>query len=232
MSGQINLYHPRYLKQRDWLALGPVAVAAVGVYTLLAVTALWSWYDAGERKAMAAAADAQLKAAKAQVDEATKAASARKPSAQLLAEVDTVTSVLRRREEIAGLLEGGVIGTTTGFAEHFRGLARQVPEGLWLTGFSLAAGGSDMEIRGSTLNAATVPEYIRRLGEEKAFQGKSFAALSMTRPGVPGAPVPARAGSTTPAAVSPAPTIAAPVALRAIDFVLLPKAVDAGAAKS
>ena len=172
----------------------------LGFYLLLAAVASWMWADASRRQAQAVAVDAQLKEVKAQVAAEMQAAAARKPSTQLLAEVDTVEILLRRRESILRLLEGGVIGTTTGFAEHFRALARQTPDGLWLTGFSIAAGGSDIRISGSTLHAVAVPDYIGRLGREKAFQGKNFAALTMQRTAAPATP--------TGAGVPPAPTSA------------------------
>lgn len=228
MSAQINLYHPRYLKQRELLALGPVAAMAAGVYLLLAVAAVLVSRDAAQRQAQATAIQAKLAAVTTEVEVATQAAAARRPNAKLQAEVDGADALLRRREHILHLLEGGAIGTTTGFAEHFRALARQTPEGLWLTGFAVDAGGADIRISGKTLHAAAVPEYIGRLGREAAFQGKSFAAMTMQRPAEPAAP---RAASTTGAAtgaagaVPPAPTLAAtPAALRPIDFVLLPKA--------
>ena len=235
MSAQINLYHPRYLKQREWLALGPVTALALAVYLLLAVAAGLTWRDASERQAVAAATAAQLKATKAQVVETTQAVAVRKPSAQLLTEAENAEAVLRRRESILRLLEGGAIGTTAGFSGHFRALARQAPEGLWLTGFSIAAGGGDICIAGSTLRAATVPDYIARLAREKAFQGRSFAALTMQRASVPATPGCAATGAA--AASPPALTLAAlagaagpaPAAAAAsagphpIDFVLLPK---------
>ncbi len=228
MTAQINLYHPRYLRQREWLALGPVLLAALGFYLLLAALGAWAWRDASQRQATAVATEMQLKVTKAQVEAATQAAAARKPSTQLLAEVDDVEALLRRRESILRLLEGGAIGTTSGFAEHFRALSRQTTEGLWLTGFSIAAGGGDIRISGSTLDAAAVPDYIGRLGREKVFQGKSFAALTMQRPAAPIAP--------TGFGVPPAPTAAAEgrspaPAVPQIDFVLLPKPAGAAEAK-
>lgn len=252
MTAQINLYHPRYLKQRDPFGLGPVLAATLGVYLLLAVIAGWAWHDVSQREAQAAAAEAQLKAAKAQVAAEMQAVTTMKPNSQLLAEVDNVEALLRRREGILRLLEGGAIGTTAGFAEYFRALARQVPEGLWLTGFSVATGG-DLRIEGSTLRAAAVPDYIGRLGREKAFQGKSFAALTMQRPAATEGPaaataapvarpapliaalagaVPALAALAAPAAVAaPAssPSAATQVSARHIDFVLLPKTAGATA---
>lgn len=223
MSAQINLYHPRFLKQRELLTLGQVTSAAVLLYAALALAGAWAWQSAAARSQAAAAAEAQLKTAKEQVDLATKAAAGRKPSPQLIAEAESAEGLLRRRGDIARLLESGVIGSTGGFAEYLRGFARQTPQGLWLTGFTIGAGGADMEIRGSMLNPAALPEYIRRLGTEKAFQGRSFASLTMNR----GEAAPAPRPATPPVAVSPAPTSGPAAPARPIDFVLMPKLTEA-----
>ena len=219
MSAQINLYHPRFLKQRDLLSLGNVALAAVALYTVLAAAGGWAWHDAATRQEAATAAEAQLRSAREQLDAATRAAALRKPSPQLIAELERAEGSLRRRGEIADLLESGAIGSTGGFTDYLRGFARQTPEGLWLTGFKIASGGNDMEISGSMLNADAMPDYIRRLGAEKVFQGRSFAALTMNR--VVPAPVVRPAGQD--AAVPPAPTLAP----RPIDFVLMPRLAEA-----
>lgn len=215
MSAQINLYHPRFLKQREWLTLGNLVLATVTLYAALAAAGGWAWQDAARRSEAAAAAEAQLKSAKDQVEAATKAAATRKPSPQLIAELESAEGLLRRRGDIARLLESGAIGSTGGFAEYLRGFARQMPQGLWLTGFTIGAGGNDMEIRGRTLNPAMLPDYIRRLGGEAVFQGRSFAALTMNR------------GEPAAGAVSSAPTPAA----GPIDFVLMPRLAEAKEAK-
>jgi MSHA biogenesis protein MshI len=230
VSAQINLYHPRFLKQRELLTLGNVALAAAVLYVVLAAAGGWAWQESAARKEAAAAAEAQLKSAKEQVAVATKAAAARKPSAQLIAELDSAETSVRRRGDIARLLESGAIGSTGGFSDYLRGFARQAPEGLWLTGFTIGAGGNDMEIRGSMLNPATLPDYIRRLGTEKAFQGRNFAALTMNRADATPAAQPAGAAVTpAPSARDTAPGSAGGITLapRPIDFILMPKLVEA-----
>ena len=230
MSAQINLYHPRFLKQRELLTLANVLLAAAALYGVLALAGGWAGRDAATRVEAAAAAEAQLEATKEAVELATKAAS-RQADPQLIAEVASAEAMLRRRGEIAQLLESGAVGSTGGFAEHLRGLARQVPEGLWLTGFAIGPGGKEMEIRGSMLDAAALPDYIRRLGGEKAFQGRSFAALTMNR----AEPAPALPTGGPAAAVSPAtegsPRGASTLAVRPIDFVLTPNLAEAKEAK-
>ncbi len=84
MSTQINLYHPRFLKQRDLLTLGNAGIAAAILYAVLAAAGAWTWQDAATRKQAATAVETQLKAAKEQVDAATKATAVRKPSLQLI----------------------------------------------------------------------------------------------------------------------------------------------------
>ena len=231
MSAQINLYHPRFLRQRDVLTLGNVALAVALLYAVLVAAAGWTWQDAAARKEAATAAEAQLKAAREQVEVATKAAATRKPSPQLTAEADGAEALLRRRSEIARLLESGAIGSTGGFTDYLRGFARQAPDGLWLTGFTIGAGGADMEIRGSMLNPAALPDYIRRLGAEKAFQGRSFAALTMNRADPPAAVRPVGLGAAVPPAPSArdtAPGSAGGItfAPRPVDFVLMPQLIE------
>jgi len=223
MSAQINLYHPRFLKQRDMLALGNIALAAAALYAVLAVVGGWAWRNAATRHEAAAAAEVQLRSTKEQVEAETRAAAKRKPSPQLVSEVESAEGLLRRRVDIAGLLESGAIGSTGGFTDYLRGFARQTSEGLWLTGLSIRSGGNDMEIRGSMLDAAALPDYIRRLGTEKAFQGRNFAALSMNRVDPPAAVRPVVQG----AAALPAPALAP----RPINFVLMPSLADAKEAK-
>lgn len=211
MSAQINLYHPRYLKSRERLTLANVGLAAGIVYAGLMVGAGWAWQHATERKEVAASADAQVADAKVRVEAATKAAEARKPSPQLIADIESAEATLRRRSEIAQQLESGSLGSSRGFSDFLRGFARQAQDGLWLTGFAIGAGGNDIEIRGRMTNAGALPEYIRRLGTEAVFQGRNFSALTMSRPDPAGG-----------APAAPASGAAPPTAREPIEFVLVP----------
>lgn len=181
MSAQINLYHPRFLKQRDLLTLGNVTIAAAVVYAAMAGAVGLAWQYAASSQQSAAVAEAELNSVKAQVEVATALAATRKADPKLMAEVERAEASLNRRSDVARLLESGAVGSPAGFSDYLRGFARQTPQGLWLTGFTIGAGGGDIEIRGSMINPASLPDYIKRLGTEKAFQGRTFATLSMSR---------------------------------------------------
>jgi hypothetical protein len=196
-----------------------MALGVAVMYALLAAAGGWAWQSAVTARQEAAATEAQLKATKDQVDAATRAAAVRKPSPQLIADLENAEAVLRRRGEIASLLESGAIGSTVGFADYLRGFARQTSESLWLTGFTIASGGNDMEIRGSMINPGALPDYIRRLGAEKAFHGRNFASLVMNRAD----PAPAAGAAKPAAAAAQAPDLAP----RSIDFILMPRLGEA-----
>ncbi len=223
MSQQLNLLNPALRKPREWLAAAPLAISCGVLLAVLAVAAILArtQADIGEHAAERQAAS--LKLAQDKLTALAKVAAESKPNLQLAAEIANARALLKGREEVMRVLEGGVIGNTTGFAEYLRGFARQTTEGLWLTGFTIGAGGDEMEIRGRMLNPSALPEYIRRLNHERVFKGRSFAALNIRRSeddkGRKGA-------APAPGAKSPAP--AAPPAY--VEFVLLPSIANPAAA--
>lgn len=63
-----------------------------------------------------------------------------------------------------------------------RGLARQKPDGLWLTGIHLAGLGQDILLQGYVTEAELLPVYIDLLGMETAFIGRVFHTLEILPP--------------------------------------------------
>lgn len=181
MSQQINLYNPALRRQREWLSLANVALAAAGFAVLLAVAGGALRFQAGQRAQAALALDAELAQARLRLAQVAGAGGLAAAEAQLKTLEETLAA---RREVLAALQSGGGLSpdATTGFADYLRGLARQTVSGLWLTGFSVAQGGEGMEIRGRMLVAERLPDYIRRLNAEKVFAGRQFVSLQVERP--------------------------------------------------
>lgn len=220
MAQQINLYDPALERKRDWLALGNVV--AGGVLLAVAVGAL----GMAERSSLPAltaqstTAETQLKAMRDQVTALGQRAATRKPDPRLQQEVTSKRQLLSMRGEVLATLRSSVGPGASSYAEYLRGFARQTVNGLWMTGFTVKTAGNSMAIRGNTTDPALIPEYIRRLNKEAAFQGQTFAALKLDRPvakGSTAAPqwhefmlIPTLDGKAeTQAAVPSAPTIAA-----------------------
>lgn len=177
MSQQINLYDPVLLRRRDWLSFGNVVAAS-----LLSLAGVVAWGGLGASQASDArsrseALKPRVEAARDALAAVSREAVGRVPDPALERELESLRGQLAMRGEILAVLRKGMGAEAVSFAEYLRALARQSGGGLWLTGFSVRADGSGMEIRGRMLEASALPDYIRRLGGEKAFQGQSFATL-------------------------------------------------------
>lgn len=179
MSRHINLYDPGLRRQRHWLTLANLALAAGALLLVLLAWGYWARSDTRRLEAEAAALADQVSALQKQTVALGAELAGRKPDPKLEEDLVAMRALLGNHQEILAMLDRGLGAQTGGYAEYLRGLARQTPGGLWLTGFAVSAGGSAMEIRGRTLEPSLLPEYIRRLNTERAFQGRSFAELQV-----------------------------------------------------
>lgn len=199
MSRQINLYDPQLLRKRDWLALGYVLPAALLLSVAVAAAGFAARGDLPALMRQSAANEVELKALREQLTTLGQQAAARKPDPAIEEEVGAARFLLTAREEVVRLLRKDLGPGSVSYAELLRGLARQSLPGLWLTGFAFDASGG-MEIRGRTTDPALLPEYILRLNREPAFQGRAFAALSLSegKPAAAGQPAPYHEFKLTP----------------------------------
>lgn len=179
MTQYINLYAPGLLPKRDWASARNLAIGSTFALLIMAGFSAWFQVRAGQAAAEARDGEARLRDVQQRLAAAGKEVAERKPSAQLAEEVKQAEALLGLRRELVQILDGGSIGRTEGFAEILRAFARQTVDGLWLTGFTVSGSG-EMEIHGRIVTPDLLPAYIRRLNGEKAFQGRSFATLTMT----------------------------------------------------
>ncbi len=208
MIQQINLLNPGLRKRRDLLSAIPLTIAAGVLLVLVLAVSSVVRQQAGDLEAAADKRAAELKASQAHLVELGKSVSEIKPNPELVEELANSRAMLNLRTEVIAVLEGGAFNSKRGFSEFMRGFARQAPEGLWLTGFVLYPNGDNLEIHGRMLKPTALPEFIRRLNSEQAFQGLGFSSLSMDRPvkSVTASGAPPQ-GAATPAAPSLAPFV-------------------------
>lgn len=182
MTHHINLYDPALLRRREWLTAANLAFAAAAVFLAMLLWGAWARIDAAGLGEQAATLENRLKAAREQSVALASQLATRRADPALELSVAAAQELLGVRRNIRDALGQGVASAATGQADYLRGLARQTVTNLWLTEFSIGPEGARMEIRGRTLDPATLPEYIRRLNAEPAFRGRRFAALSVSLP--------------------------------------------------
>jgi len=213
MSQQINLYNPRFEKQKRYLT-APALVVVLGAALFGSL-------------AFAVAARARvttLEAEAAQVSQQLQSAEARKQSllgtlvprakdpavAQGLAQAETENRALHG---VANILEQNRVGNPHGYSAYFQALARGRVNGLWLTGVRIDGPQADIGLRGRALQAELLPGYLNGLARQPVLQGKAFGHVEISRPAAPGTAaqstlaVPAPAATPAPAEAAVAPYV-------------------------
>ncbi len=227
----INLYDPGLRRQRQWLTVGNLTMAAGLLVALLAIWSFLAHQEVAGLTERTQAGNQELQALQQETAALGTELLGRKPNAAINRELQDARRLLEIRQSVLGWLKQGQTNQG-GYADYLRGLARQVVSGLWLTAFLVEADQQRMEIRGRTADPAFLPEYIRRLNREKAFQGQGFAQLTMNALSEPAA----SSTSTMPASMPNPPPTSSPA--RSIhEFVLTtnaasPLAGQAGTGKS
>ena len=182
MSQQINLFNPVFLQQKkvfSALALLQAAGLVAAGAGLVAGYALWQ--SAGLKKS-ADIVTAQLRVAETQAARLRADAVAPLRSQALEQELASAEAAIKSRQQISAILQNSDFGNTQGYSAYLVAFARQIPEGLWLTGFHIAGAGNDISLQGRSLKPELLPLYVSQLKREAVMQGKSFAALQMQVP--------------------------------------------------
>lgn len=182
MSQQINMLAPGAAKRQFAPLSANVMACGVGLAVVLALVVA-NYEDSRVRvldRQARGIAD-ELKEATLAYEKTTGTKVVRKPNAELEARITELNAQLKARQDVIDALRGGVVGTTRGFSEYMRVFSRQSLDGLWLTGFDIAAGGNDLTLAGRALSADLVPAYLQRLNREGPMQGRQFASMVITQ---------------------------------------------------
>lgn len=176
MTQQINLFNPIFLRQKKYFSfitiLQGLALLLIGVLGFYA----YATYHMGQLNEEVQDAGKRLEQEKNRLSRAGKEFGPRQKSKELETQVKELETQVREREEILGI-QAGAEGRV--FSEYLRAFARQSVNGLWLTSFSLSEGGNRMVIGGRALRADLVPDYLKRLGNEKIMRGQPFSSMDM-----------------------------------------------------
>ncbi len=181
MSQQVNLYQPIFRKEKKIFSARTLAQACA--ILLLALGGIYAYgrWQVHQLAVQLERSRTQAQAMQNRVSEIQRLAPRRSEDPALLARNKQLAAELAQKQRVLATLADRRLGNTQGFAPYFTGLARQQLDGLWLTGLTVAGGGSRLELRGSTLRPELVPRYLQRLAQEAPFRGMAFETFEMSR---------------------------------------------------
>lgn len=178
---QVNLYtddlRPRQEKLQAGMAMSVLALALV----VIVVAAGVAHYQESGLQAETAALQQQNEQLERSVTQLTNDVEARQPDPEVEAALERVTATLSRRQKLLDRVENLIATETTGFSSPLSALARQVPQGLWLTHIRLDASNGAVGLVGKAQSGRLVPVYLEQLGDEPAFMGKTFGSFRLDR---------------------------------------------------
>jgi len=182
MSQQINLLNPALIKQKDLLNPNNIAIT-LGLLTILMLV----YYGTAQKQLSLLTAQRsqvanELAATQAQLKQTALLHAPHELNKALLEQVAQLEQKEKMQQQVLQTVSLSSATPEKGYAALIRAFAKQSLDGLWLTNFSIDSNTDKLNISGRTLQADLVPEYISRLGNEPALQGKLFSALNMSQP--------------------------------------------------
>ena len=181
----INLYDPALRAPSDPWTIRNLGLGLAAALTVCALPAGWAQWRQADAARQVAALDPQLQAAREEVKALSAQISGHKPDAGLLRELEMADQRLSANKAVLDYLKKTQAPEHGEPGDWLRAFARRIPNGLWLTGFSVEAETGAVNLRGRTVDPRLIPDYVRRLKAEPAFEGRTFAALQIVDSGAP-----------------------------------------------
>jgi len=94
-------------------------------------------------------------------------------------ELIALQNVIRRKQGMANKMKEQVNFVAQGFSERYIALSRQDVPGLWLNSIDFNTSDGSVTLRGASISAALLTEYLKQLSEESSFDGVSFSVLKI-----------------------------------------------------
>ncbi|MCL7945997.1 PilN domain-containing protein [Marinobacter sp. ATCH36] len=178
---QVNLYTDELRPRREKLQAGMALSVLVLALVVVVVAAGVVRYQESRLEAEAMALQQQNEQLQRSVEQLTSDVEALQPDPEVEAALERVTATLARRQRLLERVENLIATETTGFSSPLSALARQVPDGLWLTHIRLDASNGAIGLAGKAQSGRLVPVYLEQLGDEPAFTGKTFGSFRLDR---------------------------------------------------
>ena len=178
---QVNLYRDELRTQKLNYSAVMLVQLSVALIIILSAVVGFSFFQLQQQQLTLEDKQAKQKIAMADLQALQKELSIRKRDITLQKKITQKTTELANKQKVFAILNQDEFGNTKGFVEHISGLARQRIDGLWLTKIRIAAGGTDVSLRGTTSKPTLLPKYLQNLSAEKVFVGTEFQSLLMSR---------------------------------------------------
>lgn len=182
MSQQINLFNPALITKRSILSGMNIMLSSLVLVVLM--VCLWGGltWRLRQIQSIESSSFAQMQSLDAQFNQLQVELKMPVHDPVLAGRLTDLQNLLKQRQDALTVLSKGNFGSTVGASNIMVAFAKQIPDGVWLTGFDFDSESNAVSIRGRALQADSVPLFVTQLKREKAMSGRAFAALDLRRP--------------------------------------------------
>ncbi|NMM28405.1 MAG: PilN domain-containing protein [Glaciimonas sp.] len=182
MSQQINLFNPIFLKQKKYFSAIAMAQALGLILIGALLLSVYSRYQFSGIRKEATNTAAQMGLLQTRLSKVKTEYAPPQKSQALEDSVKKTDAEVKSLHLVFDALQKGEIGNREGYSAYLRAFARQIVDGLWLTGFTIVGAGTELGLQGRALRPELVPAYINNLKQEHVIQGKNFSTLEIQLP--------------------------------------------------
>ena len=178
---QVNLFQPIFRKERKLLSFKVLVQACVAAVLVLTMIFGWSLQQTRQMKSDLAQLTKQSAQFSTRLAEVSgRLASMKTDTAPQLA-MASLEKELVARQKVVNALTKVKDSYARGVSSYLESFSRQAPQGVWLTGFMVQAGGEGLVMRGRSLKPALIPIFLQQLSTESALSGTQFGLLEIQR---------------------------------------------------
>jgi len=181
ITQQVNLFQPIFRKERKLLSFRVMLQACAAVLVVLMMMYGWGVRQTQQMNVeVEQLRNQQARFAIQLSDISARLAGMKTDTAPQLALSELERELVARRKVVNALTRVRD-SYTQGVSAYLESFSRQSPKGVWLTGFTVQAGGEGLVIRGRSLKPELVPTFLQQLSTEKALKGTEFGLLQIQR---------------------------------------------------
>ncbi len=178
---QINLFQPIFRKERKLLSFHALLQASGAIILLLLGLYGWGWQKTQQLQSDFISLQKQSQKQITQLNAIGIKRPDNQPELSLQQKLTQLEQQLLVERKTVAQLAQVRNSHSQGVSGYLESFSRQLPKGVWLTNFSVQAGGQNLIIRGSALKPALVPLFLEQLSAEATLSGTHFGLLQIER---------------------------------------------------
>lgn len=180
VAQQINFYRASLAPPRDPLSLPKLLQMTAGIVIGMFLFYGWGYWNTHDLEHQRDTLQALLAARTEQLNLVGQTVRANEESKQSLQhEIGELEQQRIAKNEAVKTLEKKNIAHQLALSGFMDTLSHKVPDGLWLTGFSIDEFRENLTIQGRSTQPALIPEFIERLSSESGMSGIHFRRLDI-----------------------------------------------------